>query len=138
MNVLDKIKIVQKGLDCCSAICECSKCPYDKQDRCRDALLTETNNVIDALQAELKKKTNDLRTEKPEFLSLTTGIVKHSDNYAIWCETSSVAVRVDDILTVREYKAGCGSEIWFKSRPDLIIIVQESIEDILEMIAEGE
>ena len=141
MNALDKIKKVQKGLRCGTDMFACRGCPYDGETDCKEALMTDACEVINALKAELKKRTNKAVEAKPEFIILTTGIVKESGGVPVWYNTAPIAVRVDDVLMVSDYKScnfSCGSEIRFKTNPQTIIFVQETIEEILGKIAKGE
>ena len=142
MNVLDKIKIVQRGLaECGSDFSTCSTCPYYDRDMCRKGLIREANEVINALKAELKKRTSKAVEAKPEFIVLTTGIVKESGGIPVWYNTTPIAVRVDDVCMISDYKScdfSCGSEVRFKTNPQTIILVQETLEEILGKIAKGE
>ena len=141
MNALDKIKKVQKGLKCASDMFACRECPYASETDCKEAVMTDAGEVINALRDELKKRTNKAVEAKPGFIVLTTGIVKESGGAPVWYNTAPIAVRVDDILMVSDYKScdfSCGSEVRFKTNPQTVIFVQETIEEILGKIAKGE
>lgn len=137
MNVLDKIKVVQRGLaECGSDYSMCSKCPYYDRDTCRKGLIREANEVIKALRDELKKHTNKAVEAKPGFITLTTGIVAHSENSAIWYDQSKIAVQVNDILTISDYDECKGSMVQLKDSQQTTILVQETLEEILSKIAD--
>ena len=133
MNVLNKIKVVQRGLaECGSDYSMCSKCPYYDRDICRKGLIREANEVINALRDELKKRTSKAVEAKPGFIMLTQ-----------WSSTKvlqkRVVIKIDDILYVSDLSNGehCGSNIKLKSEDGFTIVVAESIEEILSKISES-
>ena len=133
MNVLDKIKIVQNGLNCCGSDCStCSKCPYNDRDRCRKGLIREADEIIKALRDELKKKTSKAVETKSGFIMLTQ-----------WSSTKAlqkrVAIMINDILYVSDLSGDehCGSNIRLKGEDGFTIVVAESIEEILSKISES-
>lgn len=137
MNVLDKIKIVQYGLQCHGEeYGTCRKCPYHDRNDCRREVMQEANEVINALRAELKKRTSKVVEAKPGFITLTTGIVAHSENSAIWYDQSKIAVQVNDILTISDYDECKGSMVQLKDSQQTTILVQETLEEILSKIAD--
>lgn len=136
MNALDKTKKVQNGLTCCSSIHSCNRCPYKGTEGCSGQKDRDALEVIDALKAELKKRTNKVVEAKPEFIVLTKGIVAHSENTAIWYDCYNIAVRVNDILTISDYDECKGSIIMLKDHSQTAILVQETIEEILAKIAD--
>ena len=138
MNVLDKIKVVQRGLaECGSDYSMCSKCPYYNRGMCRKWLIRKANEVIKALRDELKKRTENKVKDEPGFITLTTGIVAHSENSAIWYDQSKIAVRVNDILTISDYDKCKGSMVQLKDSQQTTILVQETLEEILSKIADA-
>ena len=135
MNALDKIKNVQKGLTCCSSVHSCNGCPYKGIRECSGQLDRDALEVINALRAELKKRTSKAVEDKPEFITLTTGIVAHSENSAIWYDQSKIAVQVKDILMISDYDKCKGSMVQLKDSQQTTILVQETLEEILGKIA---
>ena len=132
MNALDKIKIVQRGLaECGSDYSMCTKCPYYDRDMCRKGLMREANEVINALRAELKKRTSKTVEAKPGFITLT----QWSSAKAL---QKRVAIKIDDILYISDLSnhEHCGSNIKLRSEDGFTIVVVESIEEILGKIAE--
>lgn len=133
MNVLDKIKIVQYGLQCHGEeYGTCRKCPYHDRNDCRREVMQEANEVINALRAELKKRTSKVVEAKPGFIMLTQ-----------WSSTKAlqkrVALKIDDILYVSDLSGDehCGSNIKLKGEDGFTIVVAESIEEILSKISES-
>lgn len=133
MNVLDKIKIIQRGLaECGSDFSTCSTCPYYDRDMCRKGLIREANEVINALKAELKKRTSKAVEARPGFIMLTQ-----------WSSAKvlqkRVAIKIDDIFYVSDLSNGehCGSNIRLKGEDGFTIVVAESIEEILSKISES-
>ena len=132
MNALDKIKIVQFGLQCRGEeYVMCRKCPYHDRDDCRGEVMREANEVINALRAELKKRTSKAVEVKPGFIMLTQ-----------WNSTKAlqkrVAIKIDDILYVSDLSNDehCGSNIRLKGNDGFTIVVAEPIEEILSKISE--
>ena len=138
MNALDKIKIIQRGLaECGSDFSTCSTCPYYDRDMCRKGLIREANEVINALKAELKKRTNKAVEAKPGFIILTNGILYSSNGQSIiMTDNGKIAVRVDDILSVRDLGEAGGSEIRLKNAQQTTLYVCETLEEILGKIAD--
>lgn len=137
MNALDKVKNVTNGLNSCGSYSHlCSTCPYNDGRECERELHKDALDVIDALRAELKKRTDKAVEAKPGFITLTEGIVAYSDNTEIWCNCYSIAVRVNNILTIRDYDKCKGSIIQLKDHSPSTILVQETIEEILSKIAD--
>lgn len=136
MNALDKIKNVQNGLACCSSIHSCNGCPYKSIRECSGQLDRDALEVINALKAELKKRTSKAVEAKPGFITLTTGIVMHSENSAIWYDPCRIAIRVNDILTISDYDKCKGSMVQLKDGQQTTILVQETLEEILGKIAD--
>lgn len=133
MNALDKIKIVQFGLQCRGEEYEmCHKCPYHDHYDCRRKVMQEASEVINALKAELKKRTNKAVEAKPGFIMLTQ-----------WGSTRAlqkrVAIKIDDILYFSDLSndEDCGSNIRLKGADGFTIVVAESIEEILSKISES-
>lgn len=136
MNALDKTKNVERGLNACNGMMSCDKCPYDDQTDCKRTLNCDALEVINALKAELKKRTSKAVEAKPGFITLTEGIVAHSENTAIWYDCYNVAVQVNDILIISDYDKGKGSTIILKDHSQTTILVQETLEEILGKIAD--
>lgn len=138
--MLDKIKVVQRGLaECGSDYSMCSKCPYYDRDMCRKGLIREANEVIKALRDELKKKTNKAVETKPGFITLTVGTVYSSDGRTvIMTNNGRVAFRVNDILSVSDLVDVKGSEVRLNNAQQTTFYVCETIEEILGKIAKGE
>ena len=138
MNALDKIKIVQRGLvECGSDYSMCSKCPYYDRDMCRKGLIREANEVINALRAELKKRTSKAVEAKPGFIVLTAGTAYSSDGIVVVMTSSGkVAVRVDDILSVSDLVNVKGSEVRLNNAQQTTFYVCETIEEILGKVAD--
>ena len=138
MNVLDKIKIVQRGLAECGSDCSmCSKCPYYDRDMCRKGLIREANEVINALRDELKKRTNKAVETKPglifqsgkeknKFVVLTVDSMDY--------ENQKIAVKIDNINYM--FDTDAGSNILLNDDDLRPIRVKEKLEEILEKIAE--
>ena len=138
MNALDKVKIVQNGLNCCGSLSHlCSACPYNKRGECERELHNDALAVIDALKAELKKRTSKTPEIKPGFIMLTAGTAYSSDGIiTMLTENGRVAVRVDDILSVSDLVGVRGSKIWLKDTQGTAFYVCETIEEILGKIAD--
>lgn len=138
MNVLDKIKNVQNGLRCHGEdYIVCLKCPYRDRDDCKGELMQEANEVINALRAELKKRTSKAVEAKPGFITLTAGTTYSSDGIAVVMTSNGrVAVRVHDILSVSDLVEVRGSEVRLNDARQTIFYVCETIEEILGKIAD--
>lgn len=138
MNVLDKIKIVQFGLQCRGEEYEmCRKCPYRDRDDCRGEVMWEANEIINALRAELKKRTSKAVEAKPGFITLTNGILYSSDGQPMMMtDNGKIAVRVDDILSIKDLGVVRGSEVRLKDKWQTAIYVFETLEEILGKIAD--
>ena len=138
MNVLDKIKIVQYGLQCRGEeYVMCRKCPYHDRDDCRSEVMQEANEVINALRAELKKRTTKAVEAKPGFITLTVGTVYSSDGIAVvMTENGKVAIRVNDILSVSDLVKVRGSEVRLNNAQQTTFYVCETIEEILGKVAD--
>lgn len=136
MNALDKTKKVQNGLTCCSSVHSCNGCPYKGTEGCSGRLDRDALEVIDALNAQLNKRTNKAVEVKPGFIILTKGIVAYSENTAIWHDCYNVAVRVNDILIISNHDKCDGSTIILKDHSQTTILVQETLEEILGKIAD--
>ena len=138
MNALDKTKKVLLGLKK-HTIVSCKGCPYDGVEDCVYHLMEEAGNVIAAQKEMMNRK--EMTKAKPGFIILTTGIVKESGGVPVWYNTAPIAIRVDDVLMVSDYKScdfSCGSEVRFKTNPQTVIFVQETLEEILNKILKGE
>ena len=139
MNALDKIKNVTNGLTCCSSSHSCNGCPYKDMGGCRGQLVMDALEVINALRAELKKRTSKAVDAKPEFITLTKGILYSSDGMAIMMtENGKVAVRVDGIRSVGDLVNVRGSEVLLDDARQTVFYVCETLEEILSKIAKGE
>lgn len=138
MNALDKIKIVQFGLQCRGEeYMMCQKCPYHDHYDCRVMVMQEANEVINALKAELKKRTSKAVEAKPGFITLTVGTVYSSDGtVVVITENGRVAVRVNDILSISDLVKVRGSEVRLNNAQQTVIYVCETIEEILGKIAD--
>ena len=138
MNALDKIKNVQNGLNCCGSNCStCSKCPYYDRDMCRKGLMREANEVINALRAELKKRTSKAPETMPGFITLTGGTAYSSDGRTVMMtENGKIAVRVDDILSVSDLVEVRGSEIRLNDARQTVFYACETIEEILAKVSD--
>lgn len=137
MNVLDKIKTVQRGLaECGSDYSMCSKCPYYDRDMCRKGLIREANEVINALRDELKKRTNKAVEAGPEFITLTRGICYYSDGQCMIHEHGRITIRVSDILSVSDLMDVIGSEVLLNNAQQTTLYVCETIEEILGKVAD--
>lgn len=137
MNALNKVKNVTNGLTCCSSSHSCNGCPYKDMGGCSGQLDRDALEVINALKAELKKRTNKAVEAKPGFITLTTGIVAHSENSAVWYNPCRIAVQVNDILTISDYDKCKGSMVQFKDSQQTTILVQETLEEILGKVADA-
>ena len=139
MNALDKIKKVQKGLKCASDMFACRECPYASETDCKEAVMTDADEVINALRDELKKRTNKAVEAKPGFIILTNGILYSSNGSPMtMTNNGKIAVRVDDILSVKDLGEVGGSEVRLKDKWQTTIYVFETLEEILGKIAKGE
>ena len=138
MNVLDKIKTVQRGLaECGSDYSMCSKCPYNHRDMCTKGLIREANEVIKALRDELKKRTSKAVEAKPGFITLTAGVLYSSDGRpAMMEDKGKVAIRVGDILSVSDLVKVRGSEVRLNDARQTVFYVCETIEEILGKVAD--
>lgn len=137
MNALDKIKNVERGLNACNGMMSCDKCPYDDQTDCKRALNCDALEVINALKAELKKRTNKAVEAKPGFITLTAGITYSSDGIVVvMAENGKVAVRVNDILSVSDLVDVKGSEVRLNDARQTTFYVCETLEEILGKIAD--
>lgn len=137
MNVLDKIKNVTNGLNSCGSCSHlCSTCPYKERGECERELHRDALEVINALRAELKKRTSKAVETKPGFITLTAGVIAYSENSAIWYDPCRIAVRVNDILTISDYDKCKGSIVQLKDGQQTTILVQETLEEILGKIAD--
>lgn len=139
MNALDKIKIVQRGLaECGSDYSMCSKCPYYDRDMCRKGLMREANEVINALRAELKKRTSKMLETMPGFITLTIGNTYSSNGREVtMIENGKVAIRVDGILSVSDLVEVRGSEVRLDDARQTVFYVCETIEEILGKVADA-
>lgn len=137
MNALDKIKIVQFGLQCHGEEYEmCRKCPYRDRDDCRREVMQEANEVINALRAELKRRTSKTVEAKPGFITLTHGILYSSEGRQVMMEgNGKLAIRTDDILAVIDLGEVHGSEVRTKDTRYTAFYVRETLEEILRKIA---
>lgn len=133
MNALDKIKNVTNELNSCGSYSHlCSTCPYNDGRECERELHRDAFEVINALRDELKKRTSKAVEAKPGFIMLTQ-----------WSSTKvlqkRVAIKIDDILYVSDLSNGehCGSNIKLESEDRFMIVVAESIEEILSKISES-
>ena len=139
MNALDKIKIVQNGLNTCGSFSHlCSTCPYNKRvEGCETELHNDALAVIDALKAELKKRTNKTVEVKPGFITLTAGNAYSSDGRIVaMVKNCRVAVRVNDILSVSDLAEVQGSEVRLNDARQTVFYVCETIEEILGKVAD--
>lgn len=139
MNALDKIKMVQKGLKCCNDTFACDGCPYDNSSDCKRKLNDDALAVIDALKAELKKRTNKAVEARPEFITLMALVVYRSDEGVLtMIENGKVAIRVDDILSISNFMDAKGSAVRLNNAQQTTFYVCETIEEILGKITKGE
>ena len=138
MNALDKVKIIQNGLNCCGSDCStCSKCPYNDRDMCRKGLIREANEVVNALRDELKKRTNKAVETMPGFIILTAGTVYSSDGRTVTMTgNGKVMVRGSDILSVSDLVEVRGSEVRLDDARQTVFYVCETIEEILGKVAD--
>lgn len=138
MNALDKIKNVTNGLSSCGSYSHlCSTCPYNDGRECERELHKDALEVINALRAELKKRTVKVAETKPGFIVLTAGVPYRSDGRLLMIEgKGKVAIRVDDILAVSDLVGVRGSEIRFKDIQQTTFCVCETLEEILGKIAD--
>lgn len=137
MNALDKIKNVTNGLTCCSLHHSCNGCPYNAVGGCSAQLDRDALEVINALRAELKKRTNKAAEAKPEFIILTRGIYYSSDGYVTMYEHGRIAIRVSDILSVSDLMDLKGSEVRLNNAQQTTYYVCETIEEILGKVADA-
>lgn len=137
MNALDKVKNVTNGLTCCSSIHSCTGCPYNTVGGCSAQLDRDALEVINALRAELKKRTSKAVETKPGFIILTIGTTYSSDGIrVVMVENGKVAVRVDDILSVSDLVDVKGSEVRLNNARQTTFYVCETLEEILGKIAD--
>lgn len=138
MNALDKIKQVTNGLHCCGSYADlCRACPYKERGECERELKKDALEVIDALRAELKKRTGKAVEAKPGFITLTIGTVYSSDGeVVVITENGRVAVWVNDILSVKDLVVVRGSEVRLNNAQQTTFYACETIEEILEKIAD--
>ena len=137
MNALDKTKKVQNGLACCSSVHSCNGCPYKGIGGCSGQLDRDALEVINALKDELKKRISKTVEVKPGFITLTNGILYTSEGTSvIMTNNGKIAVRVDDILSVRDLGEVGGSEVRLKDMRQTTIYVLETLEAILGKIAD--
>ena len=130
INPLDKIKNVQKGLECCIQPGMCPMCPYDARDHCNSTLLADTMQVIDALEEEVKKRTDKAARNIPDFIELTSLYDATSDG-----RMKKVVIRVENILLIHD--AELGSLIRMRGVAREALFVRETIEEILNKIAKS-
>jgi hypothetical protein len=140
MNALDKVKNVQNGLNCCGSYSHlCSACPYKERGECERELHKDALEVIDALKAELKKRTSKATETMPGFITLTAGTAYSSDGrVVVMTENGKIAIRVDGILSVSDLVDVKGSEVRLDDTRQTVFYVCESIEEILGKVAKGE
>lgn len=138
MNALDKIKNVTNGLNSCGSYSHlCSTCPYKERGECERELHVDALEVINALKDELKKRTSKAVEAKPGFITLTNGILYSSEGRSIiMTDNGKVAIRVDDILSVKDLLGIQGSEVRLKDRWETTIYALETLEEILSKIAD--
>lgn len=138
MNALDKIKQVTNGLHCCGSYADlCRACPYKERGECERELKKDTLEVIDALRAELKKRTSKAVEAKPGFITLTNGVLYSSDGRSmLMTDNGKIAFRVDDILSVKDLGEVRGSEVRLNNAQQTTFYVCETIEEILGKIAD--
>ena len=137
MNALDKTKKVQNGLTCCSEHHSCNGCPYKGTEGCSGQLDRDALEVINALKAELKKRTNKVIEVKPGFITLTTGATYSSDGIrVVLVENGKVAIRVNDILSISDLVDVKGSEVRLNDARQTTFYVCETLEEILGKIAD--
>lgn len=137
MNALDKIKNVQNGLTCCSSIHSCNRCPYKGTEGCSGQKDRDALEVINALKAELEKRTNKVVEAKPGFIVLTNGILYTSEGRSvIMTNNGKIAVRVDDIFSVKDLGEVGGSEVRLNDARQTAYYVCETLEEILGKVAD--
>ena len=137
MNILDKTKKVQNGLICCSEHHSCNGCPYKGTEGCSGQLDRDALEVINALRDELRKRTNKAVEAKPGFITLTNGILYSSEGRSIiMTDNGKIAVRVDDILSIKDLGEVGGSEVRLKDKWQTTIYVLETLEEILGKVAD--
>lgn len=138
MNALDKIKNVTNGLTCCSLHHSCNGCPYKGMQACCGQLDRDALEVINALRAELKKKTSKTPETMPGFIMLTGGTAYSSDGRMVtMIENGKVMVRMSDILSVSDLVEVRGSEVRLDDARQTVFYVCETIEEILGKIADA-
>lgn len=138
MNALDKVKNVTNGLNSCGPYSHlCSTCPYNDRRECERELHKDALEVINALRAELKKRTDKSVAPKPGFITLTNGILYSSDGQPMMMtDNGKIAVRVDDILSIKDLGLVKGSEVRLKDKWQTTIYVFETLEEILGKITD--
>lgn len=137
MNALNKVKTVTDGLICCRLSHSCNGCPYKDIGGCSGQLDRDALEVINALRDELKKRTNKAVEAKPGFITLTNGILYSSEGRSIiMTDNGKIAVRVDDILSIKDLGEVGGSEVRLKDRRQTTIYMLETLEEILGKVAD--
>ena len=127
MNALDKIKNVTYGLDSCGTYSHlCNTCPYNRRGECERELHKDALEVINALRAELKKRTSKAVEAKSGFIILTVDTRDY--------ENQRIAVKIDNISYM--FDTDAGSNILLNDNDPKPIKVKEKLEEILEKIAE--
>ena len=90
----------------------------------------ETLVVIDALKEEVKKRTDKVAHNKPDFIELTSLYDATADG-----RMKKVVIRVENILLIHD--AELGSLIRMRGAVREALFVRETIEEILNKIAES-
>lgn len=135
MNNLYKTKKVLLGLNKHPSY-SCKTCPYNDVEDCTSHLMEDAFDVIDALNAELKKRTNNSKNLS-YFLAFTPSNSLAYDGKHITGDVK-LLVKKEDILCIYATDDDSGSVIQLKDSNNSIFKVTETLNDILDMIAKGE
>lgn len=135
MNDLYKTKKVLLGLKKHPSY-SCKGCPYNDAEDCTSHLMKDAFDVIAAQKEMMNRK--EMAKDKLGYITLTNGILYSSDGQSvIMTDDGKIAVRVDDILLVRDFGEARGSEIRLKNAQQTTLYVCETLEEILGKIAKG-
>lgn len=136
MNDLYKTKKVLLGLKKHPSY-SCKSCPYNDVEDCTSHLMEDACDVIAAQKEIMNRK--EMAKDKFGFITLTNGILYSSEGQSvIMTDNGKIAVRVDDILSVKDLGEVGGSEVRLKDKWQTTIYVFETLEEILGKIAKGE
>lgn len=134
MNDLYKTKKVLLGLNKHPSY-SCKSCPYNDVEDCTSHLMEDAFDVIAAQKEMLNRK--EMAKDKLGFITLTNGILYSSDGQSIiMTDNGKIAVRIDDILSVRDLGEAGGSEIRLKNAQQTTLYVCETLEEILGKVAD--